>query len=174
MDYRPLQCEIFQGAWVVDDVESASYFWAGNFGLGPLLLFDFGDADSDILCRGEPGEFAVVLALAQSNLTQIELKQPVSRPSVYLDWVSLGKTGFYHACVWTSDFEAERVSFESIGCAAALSAKRRETQFAYFDTLDLIDCMIEIVTRNEEEELFRREEDASINWDGSDPVRLCN
>ena len=68
MDYRPVQGDIFQGVWVVDDAESASYFWAGNFGVGPLLLFDFSDAFSDILCRGEPREFAVVLALAQSNL----------------------------------------------------------------------------------------------------------
>ena len=73
MDYRPLQGDIFQGVWVVDDAESASYFWAGNFGVGSFLLFDFGDAFSDILCRGKRIEFAVVLALAQSNLTQIEL-----------------------------------------------------------------------------------------------------
>ena len=66
------------------------------------------------------------------------------------------------------------MSFESIACRAALSAKSGDTQFAYFDTRDLIGCVVEIVTRNEEEELFRREEDASINWDGSDPVRLCN
>ena len=73
MDYRPLQGDISQGAWVLDDVESASYFWAGNFGVAPFLLFDFGDAFSDIFCRSERREFAVVLALAQYNLTQIEL-----------------------------------------------------------------------------------------------------
>ena len=79
----------------------------------------------------------------------------------------------HHACVWTSDFEAELVSFESIACRAALSATSGDTQFAYFDTRGLIGCMIEFVTRSEEvEELFRRVEDASINWDGSDPVRL--
>ena len=58
---------------MVDDVESASYFRAGNFGVGPFLLFDFGGAFSDIFCRSERREFSLVLALAQCNLTQIEL-----------------------------------------------------------------------------------------------------
>ena len=150
MDQKPLQRDIFQSAWVVDDVESASHFWAKNFGVGPFLLFDFGDAFSDILYRGEPGEFIVLLALAQSNRTQIELIQPISHPSVYRDSVSSGKTGFHHVCAWTSDFEADLVSFDSIGCPAALSARSGDTQFAYFDTRDLIGCMFEIVTRNEE------------------------
>ncbi len=175
MDHKPLQRDIFQGAWVADDVESASYLWAKNFGVGPFLLFDFGDAFSDILRRGEPGEFRVLLALAQSNRTQIELTQHVTHPPVYRDSVSCGKTGFHHICAWTSDFEADLVSFESIGCLAALSARSGDTQFAYFNTRDLIGCMFEIVTRNEEvEELFRRLEDASINWDGSNPIRISN
>jgi hypothetical protein len=94
---------------------------------------------------------------------------------VYRDWVSIGTTRFHHAYVWISDFEAELASFGSIGCPAVQSAKSGDTQFAYFDTRGLIGCMIEFVTRSEEvEELFRRVEDASINWDGSDPVRLCN
>ena len=94
---------------------------------------------------------------------------------MYRDWVSIGTTRFHHAYVWTSDFEAELVSFGSIGCPAVQSAKSGDTQFANFDSRGLIGCMIEFVTRSEEvEELFRRVEDASINWDGSDPVRLCN
>ena len=175
MDDRLLKREIFQSAWVVDDVESASYFWTQTFGVGPFLLFDFVDAFSDVLYRGEPGEFRVLLALAQSGQTQIELIQPMSHPSVYRDSVDFGKTGFHHVCAWTSDFEADLMDFESIGCPAAFSAKSGETQFAYFDTRDMIGCMFEIVTRNEEvEELFRRVEEASINWDGSDPVRKGN
>ena len=148
MDYRPLQRDSFQCAWVDDDVESASYFWASNSGVGPFLLFDFGDAFFDILYRGELGELRVVLALSHCDRTQSELTQPVSHPSVYRDWVSIGKTGLHYACVWTNDFEAILVSLEGIACRAALSAKSGDTQFAYFDTRDLIGCMIEIVTRN--------------------------
>ena len=63
----------------------------------------------------------------------------------------------HHAYVWTNDFEAILVSFESIAYRAALSAKSGDTQLADFDTRDLIGCIIEIVTRNQEvEELFRR------------------
>ena len=133
MDYRPLQRDSFQCAWVDDDVESASYFWASNSGVGPFLLFDFGDAFSYILYRGELGELRVVLALSHCDRTQSELTQPVSQLSVCPDSVSIGTTGFHHVCAAPSDPEADLVSFESIGCPAALPANSWETQFAYSD-----------------------------------------
>ena len=169
------QRNIFQTAWVVDDVESACDSWTKNFGVGPFYVFEFGDTFTDVLYRGKPGKFHILLALAQAGQTQIELIQPIVQESVYRDSVDSGTTGFHHVCAWTNDLDADLAKFREIGCASVFSATNGDTRFAYFDTRRYIGCMFEIVDRNEEiEELFKMVADASISWDGTNPIRKGN
>jgi hypothetical protein len=172
MRKNPLQRSIFQNAWVVNDIEAACHSWVSNFGVGPFYIYQFGNTFKDILYRGEPGEFEIILALAQAGPMQIELIQPVSHPSVYRDSVPTGTIGFHHICAWTDDLEEDVAHFNAINCPSVCSASSGNVRFAYFDTRDIIGCMFEVVTKSSDiKALFQQVSDAAINWDGKQALR---
>ena len=169
---NPLQRRIFQNAWVVDDIEAACHRLVSNFGIGPFYIYQFGNTFKDVLYRGEPGEFEIILALAQAGPLQIELIQPVSHPSVYRDSVPTGAMGFHHICAWTDDLAADVAHFNAIKCPSVCSANSGNVHFAYFDTRDIIGCMFEVVKKSSvNEELMQQVSDAAINWDGKQAIR---
>ncbi|MDE0842079.1 MAG: VOC family protein [Porticoccaceae bacterium] len=174
MRTNPLQRSIFQNAWVVDDIEAACHSWVKNFAVGPFYIYQFGNSFKDVIYRGAPGQFEIVLALAQAGPLQIELIQPVSQPSVYRDSVPAGSMGFHHVCAWTDDIDADSAHFQAINCPSVCSAASGSVRFAYFDTRAIIGCMFEVVTKTSDMvALFQQVSDAAIDWDGRNPVRYA-
>ncbi len=79
--------------------------------------------------------------------------------------------GFHHMCVWTHDIDADTAYFESLGYPAATMG-RSGSRFAYYDTRPLLGCMLEVVEHSERiEAMFNAVAAASVDWDGTDPIR---
>ena len=141
-------------------------------GVGPFFVTEYTNQFSDVFYRGRASELSMIVALAQAGPLQIELIQPTIDQCAYRDSVAPGSIGFHHMCVWTHDFEADTEYFEALGYEVANSGRAGNIQFAYYDTRPLLDCMLEVVTKNDQiVERFDNIAAAAINWDGKDPIR---
>ena len=173
-DNKPTDRNVFQNAWVVDDLESACMKWVTELGVGPFFVSDFQPGFFDaVTYRGESADLAMKVALAQAGDVQIELIEPISEVCAYRDSVPKGTDfGFHHMCVWTHDFEADKAYFASLGYEAANTGRIRDIDFAYFDARPLMGCMLEVVTHNPgTAERFAMIAKTAKDWDGKDPIR---
>ena len=171
---RPTDRTVFQNAFVVDDLDAAFHKWVAELGVGPFFVADYAGVLSQVKYRGESSELSMKVALAQAGPVQIELIEPTtSAPSAYRDGVPAGSgSGFHHMCVWTHDIEADTRYFESRGYPCANIGYAGSAWFAYYDTRELMGCMLEVVEKQPAiEALFRRIAEAAVGWDGTKPVR---
>ena len=171
----PTDTNVFQNAWVVDDVEAAAMDWVNTFNIGPFFIAEYGpEVLVDTTYRGKPCEMNMMVGIAQSGPIQIELIQPLGEhPSAYRDTVEPGQTKFHHVCVWTSDIDADLAYYTEKGCQIASTGKLIDgPRFAYADTHEKINCMIELLEHNDTvKEIFKMIADAGKDWDGKDPIR---
>ncbi|MEM7000142.1 MAG: VOC family protein [Pseudomonadota bacterium] len=166
----PTNREIFQNAWVVEDVYAAIQKWSSNLGVGPFFVTEYRDVFADVTYRGEPAELNMIVALAQAGPIQVELIQPLTDRCAYRDSVPQGD-GFHHMCVWSEDFAADCAYFEQRGFVAANTGRVGAVSFGYFDTRPLMGCMMEIVSRNPATEArFAQIAQAAASWDGINPI----
>lgn len=169
---RPTDRNVFQNAWIVDDVEAACLRWAEQLGIGPFFVTEYTDQFDSVSYRGEPAQLSMIVALAQAGPVQIELIQPTIEPCAYRDSVPVGTTGFHHMCVWTDDLDQDAAYFNALGYATVNRGKVGSAEFAYFDTRPLMGCMWEVVTRNDDiVARFAEIAAAADGWDGSNPLR---
>ena len=169
---KPTDRNVFQNAWVVDDVEAACLQWVNQMGIGPFFITEYTDQFTNVSYRGKPAQLSMVVALAQAGSVQIELIQPTIEPCAYRDSVRVGTTGFHHMCVWTHDIEQDAAYFEKLGYTTANRGQAGNVEFAYFDTRPLMGCMLEVVTKNDAiVERFAQIAAAAEHWDGSNPLR---
>ena len=85
-----------------------------------------------------------------------------------------GKTAFHHLCYWTDDLDGEIASLVGQGyeLAATGTVAGSGATFAYVDTSPVLGHMTELLTYSEDiAGLFGMIAEASIDWDGSDPIR---
>ena len=169
---KPTDRNIFQNAWVVDDVEAACLSWVTKLGIGPFFISEYTDVFENVTYRGKPATLNMVVALAQAGPVQIEIIQPKVDRCAYRDSVAQGEVGFHHMCVWTHDIEADTEHFNALGYPTVNRGGVGETEFAYYDTRPLLGCMFEVVTKNDGiVERFTEIAAAAKNWNGDEPLR---
>ena len=169
---NPAMRPIFQNAWVVDDLEAACMQWVKQLGVGPFFVTEYTNQFEQVEYRGQPAELSMTVALAQAGDVQVELIEPKVATCAYRDSVPSGTVGFHHMCAWSDDVAQDAAYFESLGYATANRARVGPVEFAYFDTRPLLGCMLEVVTKNDAiVERFAQIAEASLGWDGSNPLR---
>ena len=169
---KPTDRNIFQNAWVVDDVEASCMRWVNELGVGPFFVTEYTNQFANVSYRGKPSKLSMIVALAQAGPVQIELIQPTVAQCAYRDSVPPGTTGFHHMCVWTQDIDKDAAYFERLGYAEANRGMTGDVGFAYFDTRPLMGCMLEVVTKNQGVvDRFAEIAAAAVDWDGSRPLR---
>jgi hypothetical protein len=164
---------IIQSAFVVDDIQEAMCRWLKTANIGPFYLMKNCKPDN-VLYRGRPSELVMDVAFCQAGPTQIELIQPKTNgANVYRDSVPSGVQAYHHICYVTDDLDAEYTHFANLGAEPATEAIFGAMRYAYWDTRALIGCMTEVMERDAAVEgMFRMIAEASIDWDGRDPIRL--
>ncbi len=171
----PTDRNVFQNAWVVNDLDVAMRRWIDVYGVGPFYVLDRLDLNGT-LYRGRPSALTLSVGLAQAGSSQIELIfQHNDGPSVYRDMVPEGQTGFHHVCIYTHDFKADQAYFEQAGYVTAMEggAPDGSVKFAYFDTRKDFDIFTEVISASPgilaRNEMVRK---AAEDWDGKDPIRI--
>jgi hypothetical protein len=139
MDAKP----IFQYAYLVADVETASHAWAETVGAGPFFVTPHHRADW-FRYRGEPVEADVTYAFGYSGDVQIQLvQQHDDTPSIYRDMFPTG-FGHHHVARLVDEYETERDRLAAGGFALACELRANDISACYFDTRSSIGAYTEL------------------------------
>lgn len=167
----PLDAAFFQVGFVVDDIDVAMANWLKE-GVGPFFLIR--DTKIDFMeYRGQPSDMQFSAAFAQSGHIQIELlSQKNEVPSFYRDSYAAGESGFHHMNRVVKDYDGELARYRARGIEIAGQGRSAGMRFAYADTRASIGMMSEIIEETAELlAFFRIIAEASVDWDGSTPIR---
>lgn len=167
---------IFQLAYVIQNVEQAIHHWTRVMGVGPFFMFplplefDWLELDGR---RVHDHDILGAAALAWSGDVQIELLVPGTAPSPYREFLDSGRSGVQHVGMYASDYDAEMADARARGLEVAMEGVLPLSRFAYLRTdtvfpgtmLELIEPQPMMI------DLFDQIREASMGWDGRDPVR---
>ena len=164
---------IIQMAYIVDDIQKAMWSWSTDLRVGPWFLLDhFLGVDPQY--RGAPSHADVAIAMGFAGHMQIELIQPNDdNASVYRETRDQRGWGFHHFGVASFHFEADIARYEAKGYELAFRAGvPTGGSVGYLDTHGDLPGMLEMIEVGPLlETMFTRFYQASVGWDGADPVR---
>ena len=164
---------IAQIAYIVKDVEASMKFYVEHLGVGPWFVAGpFRPAKP--VFRGSTAVPLFTLALAYSGEMMIELiQQHDDTPSIVSEAVAARGYGFHHWGVVVKDFDAAVARYQQQGFEIAFSdTAPMGMRVAYMDTLGVLPGMVELLEGNAAYDgAFGPIRQASIGWDGSDPIR---
>jgi hypothetical protein len=164
---------VMQNAFVVRDIAAAVEFWSGKVGVGPFYCLEhiqFGD----VYFRGAPLRLDMSVALAQWGNLQIELiQQHDDTPSIYSEFLARHGEGLQHLGVLTAALDEHLARLKPLGVEPVQwGATATGMRFAYVDTDRHAGGMIELVENGPAvQAFFEKIRAASVDWDGSRPLR---
>jgi hypothetical protein len=165
--------EVRQIGYVVEDIEAAMRYWSETLGIGPWYYAPK-IQDKDFYYKGEPSPIERSVALANSGFIQMELVQQLNdAPSMYLDFLKAGRTGVQHFAYWTTTFDDHMAAATAAGMKVGMGGQvGAGGRYVYFDCEYHPGTVIELSEVNGPKgELFKTIREASIGWDGTDPIR---
>ncbi|WP_188260381.1 VOC family protein [Azospirillum tabaci] len=165
--------QIRQAGYVVDDIEAAMDYWSRTLGIGPWF-YNERVPIKNYTYRGERHEVHNSVALANSGPLQMELIQTRNdAPSMYRDFLKAGRTGLQHVAYWTENYDADLERLTGQGFKPVMSGEVGEKgRFVYFDTEYHPGTVIELSeVAGPKGKMFDLIRNASLDWDGRDPVR---
>lgn len=165
--------QIRQAGYVVDDIEAAMDYWSRTLGIGPWF-YNERVPIRNYTYRGERYEVHNSVALANSGPLQMELIQTRNdAPSMYRDFLKAGRTGLQHVAYWTENYDADLERLTGQGFKPVMSGEVGEKgRFVYFDTEYHPGTVIELSeVAGPKGKMFDLIRNASLDWDGCDPVR---
>lgn len=138
--------EVDQVALVVENLKDGMDRYGSILGLGPWDIHRFEPpALSETTYRGQDVEYGMLLALADTGSTMIELIQPTQGPNIYRDHLDAHGEGLHHVAYfdWSADRTYEVIdAFEKAGMGVLQSGNFKGTDFWYFDTADQLNGLI--------------------------------
>jgi hypothetical protein len=163
---------IIQTAFVVEHIRESIRSWIDDCHVGPWFLLDHFTGEHPIY-RGAPSQADVAIAMAFAGHMLIELIQPNDEnPSVYKETIDARGYGFHHLGRASDDIEADIAALEGRGYILAFRAGvPTGGDVAYMDKPGNSGFLELISATDAMDQAFTRFWQASIGWDGSDPVR---
>ncbi len=165
--------QVVQMAYVVEDIRASIDWWVNDAKTGPWFLLDHFWA-VDQIYRHTPSQADVAIAMGFAGHMQIELIQPLDDyPSVYKEIIDQRGYGFHHAGIACADVDTEIKAYEARGYTLAFSANvPTGGAVAYLDDGRNEPGMIELIPATPGmDATFTRFWQASVDWNGKDPIR---
>lgn len=161
---------VMQIAFVPDDFDAAIRHWTQTMGVGPFFLIENIQL-GEMRYLGEPSDCLFSIAIAYWGDMQVELiRQENDVPSIYR-----GQEGgaLHHTCVLTDDIQKARRIAEQSGARILVEGNvAPDGAVLYVDTGGGPGSIVEILQMaSGSDGLFAMIKAASVNWDGSDPLR---
>jgi catechol 2,3-dioxygenase-like lactoylglutathione lyase family enzyme len=133
---------------LTDDLEAAVSRWGTGFGLAPWNIYRYDAGMASLELRGEPGAFAIRLALSSST-PQVELIEPLEGPSIYHEWMDEHGPGLHHVGLFVDSIadllpEMSDAGHELLQRGSGYGLEG-DGGFAYFDTLDAFGVVTELI-----------------------------
>ncbi|MBV9882868.1 MAG: VOC family protein [Sphingomonadaceae bacterium] len=163
---------IIQTAFVVKDIKEAIASWIADCRVGPWFLLDHFSGEHPVY-RGGPSTADVAIAMAFAGHMQIELIQPNdANPSVYKETIDARGYGFHHLGRASDDVDADLAALERDGYQAAFRAGvPTGGDVVYLEKAGNSGFLELIPATAGMEAAFTRFWQASVGWDGTDPIR---
>lgn len=163
---------VLQYSYTVENIQQAMKDYRALLNIGPWFVMGPFTPPSGRY-RGQPTQVELTLAIGFSGHVMIELiQQHNDVPSVYKETIAKRGYGFHHYAITSSNFDADFERYRSRGFEVAFSDQLGDTRIVYFDTTAVLPGMLELVELTPATEAqFTRMYLASVDWDGSDPVR---
>lgn len=161
---------VMQIAFVPADFEAAIRLWTEVMGVGPFFLIE-NIALENMRYLGKPSDCIFTIALAYWGDVQVELiRQENDAPSIYQGCAG---DALHHTCVLTDDIAEARGIALDAGATILVEAKVGDDgAVLYVDTGGGAGSIVEILQpASGSAGLFTMIKDASVGWDGRDPVR---
>lgn len=165
---------VMQTAFVVEDIHASIAHFQRDCAAGPFFLLDH-FLGADQFYRGKASIADVTIAMGFAGHMQIELIQPLDdHPSVYRETIKQRGHGFHHFGIACEDVEAALPDYLARGYQLAFKAAvPTGGSVAYLEGgnaaapgfLELIPATPAMDAH------FTAMWRASLDWDGSDPVR---
>ncbi len=162
-----------QLGYVVHDIEKEMRHWSTVLGVGPWF-YTPRVPTQNFRHRGRPSPIHLSVALANSGPLQIELvQQRNDAPSMYKEFLDAGRTGLQHIAYWTETFDEDMARITAAGLKVAMGGEvGARGRYVYFDTESHPGTVVELSeVAGPKGRLFELIHQASIGWDGRDPVR---
>ena len=162
-----------QIAYAVSDIFRGVDKWIKDFGAGPFFIAEHIPI-KNVIYRGHPSELDITVAYGQWGEIMIELVQDNGEgPSIIRDLYPPQKSGLHHLAYFVNDMDLVSAKLVNEGYVLAMSGQAGENRFQFFDAISAMGHFIEIYEPIESlKYLYERVRSASINWDGSDPLRI--
>jgi hypothetical protein len=163
---------IIQTAFVVPDIHDAVRLWTTQLGAGPFFLIPHWRGTNPVY-RGGPSKAVVTIAMGFAGHMQIELIQPEDdNPSVYKELLDRSGPGFHHFGVASDDIDRDIARRAADGYVLAFRAGVGSGEVAYLDGGPGQPGMIELIEATPGlDKNFTAMWQASVDWDGRDPLR---
>ena len=164
--------KVMQIAYVPADFDGALRFWTQVMGVGPFFLQP-NLSPPGSYHRGQPTDAVFSIAIAYWGDVQVELvQQHNDGPSIYKEWRDAGHEGMHHSCILVDDIAEAQRAAEAAGGVIAQEIRGQGWGVFYADMGGGPGTMIEVMQASAATlERFAIMKQASIGWDGSDPVR---
>ena len=164
---------IVQVAYFVTDARAAAERMARTFGAGPFFVIDrielaWGEH------RGASQDFLHSSAYGQWGDVMMELvQQDREGPSPFRDMYAAGEEGIHHVATMVDSLPETYAHYAEHGFELAARAETKTgTEFAFVDTVAALGHMVEVYERSEALlGFYGFVREASVGWDGEDPVR---
>ena len=160
-------------AYAVSDIFRGVDKWIKDFGAGPFFIAEHIPI-KNVIYRGHPSELDITVAYGQWGEIMIELVQDNGEgPSIIRDLYPPQKSGLHHLAYFVNDMDLVSAKLVEEGYVLAMSGQAGENRFQFFDAISEMGHFLEIYEPIESlKYLYERVRRASINWDGSDPLRI--
>ncbi|HYZ81678.1 MAG TPA: VOC family protein [Solirubrobacteraceae bacterium] len=164
---------VCQFAYAVEDIERSAERFTRELGVGPWFVRGpFQPPEGRY--RGQPTQATFTLARGFTGHVMVELvKQHDDSPSVYNE--DGGRHhGFHHWAVFPEDFDRALGDHLARGYEEAFADRLPSgSRIVYVDTKGDLPGMIELVEHTEAQEaVYTKIWRASLDWDGSDLLRM--
>jgi hypothetical protein len=172
-NFGPPAGGIIQIAYVVKEIAASMREFTARLGIGPWFVTGpFTPAEG--IYRGSPTRMRLTLAIGFSGHMSFELiEQHDDLPSVYQEVIKARGYGFHHWGVAAPDLDRAVEEYRAQGYPVAFSDRApRGYRVAYMDTTRDLPGMIELLELTPSlAARYNEVHQASIGWDGGDPVR---
>jgi methylmalonyl-CoA/ethylmalonyl-CoA epimerase len=162
---------IAQLAFVPSDWEATLAYWTQTMGVGPFFLFE-NIALDNMRYRGQPSHARFTVAIAYWGDLQIELVRAESDGPAHYNGEYGVKDQLHHTLIFVDDWDATLRAIEAAGAEVIVSGTFGGGNVVYVDPGSGPGGLVEIMKPGEGgDDLFAMMKAASVNWDGSNPVR---
>ncbi len=164
---------VIQVAYVVEDIERSMRQFSARLKNGPWFVSG-PFKPSQAQYRGRATELSLTLAVGFAGHMSFELiEQHDTVPSVFRETIEARGYGFHHWAVASEAFDDDVERYRSLGDEIAFSVRSsRVYRIAYVDTTRELPGVIELIELTTGfEERYAKMHQASLAWDGTEPVR---